>query len=198
MKTMGGYLDRIKALEQSDRSFVESTGGSFKNSGDRPKQLPVDGEISELFEKRSALLDRLRAGQRWLSIQHHLWLSDNPAANTAAADAEFSRVYRGWWDLDFQLRAKFGLEGCIFAPEGWCTEDFGCIGCVTAPPAAVVAQLSLRSVVMNNPKPVTEEDMEEFVDMFEAWRDRQETQHMGGPSDENLEDIQACESEMNK
>ncbi len=65
-------------------------------------------EISELSEKRAAILDRMRKGQSWLSDQHKRW---KLGATTAADDANFSKAWNGWWDLDYRLRADDGFQG---------------------------------------------------------------------------------------
>ena len=136
---MAGYLNKIKELQQSKRSSVVPRG-DIDGSGDGSQKPTEYCEISEISEKRSALLLRLRTGHDWLLEQHHLWQSSDPKA---ADDAAFSKAWAGWWDLDFQLRARYGLAGCIFAPVGKCSQDFGCIGCVDVPTPSVVAQLAL-------------------------------------------------------
>ena len=90
--------------------------------------------------ERSALLDRLRTGQAWLLDQHQRWQNDD---TTAATDAEFSRVWNGWWELDDRLRAEHGFQGCVFGPNGICPEGFPCQGCADLPVPGVVAHLEL-------------------------------------------------------
>ena len=96
--------------------------------------------LTLLHQDTEALLDRLRTGQRWLTDQHQRW--QNNDAN-AANDAEFSRVWNAWWNLDDQLRADHGFEGCVCGPDEVCPEGFPCQGCAEMPAPAVVAQLAL-------------------------------------------------------
>ena len=101
--------------------------------------------IALLAEPASAetLLDRLRKGHSWLLAQHQRWQADD---TSAADDEAFSRAWNGWWDLDYRLRAEYGLAGCIHGPKEKCPEGFGCIGCVEAPEPSVVAQLELAGM----------------------------------------------------
>ena len=87
-----------------------------------------------------ALLTRLRNGLSWLWEQHQRWQSGD---YTAADDAAFSRVWNGWWELDWRLRTEHGFTGCIYGPDWKCPEGFGCIGCMDGPSPCVVAQLEL-------------------------------------------------------
>ena len=86
------------------------------------------------------LLARLKVGHSWLLLQHGLWQSGDP---NAANDAEFSRVWNGWWTLDARLRVNHGFQGCIFGSDESCPEGFPCQGCADAPAPAVGAQLAL-------------------------------------------------------
>ena len=140
---MGGYLDRIKEIEQFKQSSPMPREAPIGHPDDGLKQPTVYCEISELCEERSALLDRLRTGSRWLADQHQRWQAGD---TNAADDAEFSRVWNGWWELDNQLRAGHGFQGCIHAPGGSCPEEFGCHGCTDTPAPAVAAQLALLGV----------------------------------------------------
>ena len=90
-----------------------------------------------------ALLTRLRNGQSWLLDQHQRWQSGD---STAADDAAFSKAWNGWWELDWQLRAEYGLAGCIHGSSGTCPNGFGCMGCVEVPAPSVVAQLELVEI----------------------------------------------------
>jgi len=100
----------------------------------------IDCEKSELSEKRSALLYQLRKGQSWLLDQHSRWQS---ADTTSADDAEFSRVWNGWWELDHQLRTDHGFQGCIYGPDGACPDGFPCQGCTDILTSNIVVQLEL-------------------------------------------------------
>ena len=88
----------------------------------------------------TVLLTRLRIGQSWLLDQHQRWQSDD---NTAVDDAEFSRVWNGWWELDHRYRADYGFQGCIYKTDGTCPDGFPCQGCADLPAPTVVAQLVL-------------------------------------------------------
>ena len=121
----------------------KSTSGTFGTPIAR--QSPRKNASSPADEK-AALLDRLRSGSQWLADQHERWLADD---TTADNDAAFSKAYAGWFDLEFQFRAKYGLAGCIFGPEGKCSEDFGCIGCVTAPPVEHTAGIMSQTPFAN-------------------------------------------------
>ena len=92
----------------------------------------------------TVLLTRLRNGHEWLLDQHEHWQSDD---STAVDDAEFSRVWDGWSDLDYQLRSSHGFQGCIYAPDGVCPEGFPCQGCADLPTPGVVARLELTGIV---------------------------------------------------
>ena len=87
----------------------------------------------------TVLLTRLRVGQAWLLDQHSRWPDDT----TAADDAEFSRVWNGWRELDHQLRSGHGFRGCIYKPDGTCPFGFPCEACADLAVPGVVAQLKL-------------------------------------------------------
>ena len=88
----------------------------------------------------TVLLTRLRNGHEWLLDQHERWLSDD---TTSADDAEFSRVWNGWWELDHRLRVDHGFQSCIYGPDGACPDGFPCQGCADLAVPGVVAQLEL-------------------------------------------------------
>jgi len=142
---MAGYLDKLREMEQSkhgsDTDLRDPGSGGQSPSNDAPKgfQLSLDCEKSELSEKRSALLDQLRKGQSWLLDQHSRWQSGD---TTSADDAEFSRVWNGWWELDHRLRSAHGFKGCIYKPDGTCPDGFPCQGCALPTPS-IVAQVVL-------------------------------------------------------
>ena len=143
---MAGYLDKLREMEQSKHGFdtdlTDPGSGGQSPSNDAPKgfQLSLDREKSELSEKRSALLYQLRKGQSWLLDQHSRWQS---ADTTSADDAEFSRVWNGWWELDHQLRTDHGFQGCIYGPDGACPDGFPCQGCTDILTSNIVVQLEL-------------------------------------------------------
>ena len=86
------------------------------------------------------LIARLQVGQTLLLDHHHRWQASD---SSAASDAEFSRVWNAWWDLDEQLRTDFEFQGCVFGTVESCPAGFPCQGCADLPAPAVVAQLSL-------------------------------------------------------
>ena len=92
----------------------------------------------------TVLLTRLRIGQVWLLDQHEHWQSDD---TTSADDAEFSRVWNGWWELDRLLRADHGFKGCIYKPDGTCPDGFPCQGCTDLAVPGVAAQLELTATM---------------------------------------------------
>ena len=96
---------------------------------------PVQGDGSQ-----SVLLARLQSGHNWLIDQHQRWQSGDA---TSVTDEEFSRVWNGWWELDEELRADLGFQGCIYGPEGNCPEGLPCQGCSSIPAPALAAQLAL-------------------------------------------------------
>ena len=100
-----------------------------------PLDRPPEGETE---------LRRLRKGHSWLLDQHQRWQSGD---TTAVDDAEFSRVWNGWWELDHQLRADYGFQGCIYGPIGVCPEGFPCQWCADLPTPGVVARLELTGIV---------------------------------------------------
>ena len=95
---------------------------------------------TEPSEQGVDLITRLRNGHQWLLDQHQRWQSDD---NTAADDAEFTRALNGWWELDRQLRADHGFQGCIYSPDVLCPDGFPCQGCAYLLAPTVVAQLVL-------------------------------------------------------
>ena len=97
---------------------------------------PAKNEIPD----STVLLTRLRVGQSWLLDQHSRWQSDDI---TSADDAEFSRVWNGWWELEHRLRADHGFQGCIYGSHGVCPDGFPCQGCANLPIPSVVAQVVL-------------------------------------------------------
>ena len=88
----------------------------------------------------TVLLTRLPIGQVWLLDQHEHWQSDD---TTSADDADFSRGWNGWRELDHRLRANYGFQVCIYKPDGTCPDGFPCEGCADLAVPGVVAQLEL-------------------------------------------------------
>ncbi len=128
---MPGYLERINKLKMAGK--LESTPNTPSRGGD------LGNETNEINEKRPDILDRLHEGHSWLVTHHTSWLMGD---SNAASDAEFSRVWNGWWELDRHLRDQYGFKGCISGALG-CPPGFPCQGCADAPTPAVTAQLAL-------------------------------------------------------
>ena len=99
---------------------------------------------SSLSTSAKVLLRRLRAGQRWLTEQHRLWLADDPKA---ATDERFSWSLAAWDAMEQVFRCS-GYTGCIWGPDGHCPDDApvicdGCLGKAEAEPVTPAAQLEL-------------------------------------------------------
>ena len=128
------YLDIAK---QALRRHI----GQVRES--RPERY-VFNELNEFngndSDEERCLITRLQAGQTWLLDQHHKWLAGDL---TAGSDAEFSRVWNRWWELDQLLRTDYEFQGCVYGDLGTCPEGFPCQGCADLPAPAVVAQLAL-------------------------------------------------------
>lgn len=135
---MPGYLNKIKRFQHDEKHDATNDAALY--------QFHLEYEIDEFNEKRSALLARLREGHIWLLDQHRRWQSGDL---TAVDDAEFSRAWNGWWELDHRLRADHGVRGCIYGPDNACPEGFPCQGCADLLAATVVAQLALAGAIGN-------------------------------------------------
>jgi hypothetical protein len=113
----------------------------LKTASQRLQQMEAVGVVEVATATNiKDLLARLKAGQKWLAVEHRLWITDDPQA---ASDAKFSAALAGWDSLERVFRCS-GYAGCIWGPGGSCPEDSPvlCDGCVmgTAKPAE---QLSL-------------------------------------------------------
>ena len=86
--------------------------------------------LAMLTEQTETILDRLRTGQVWLTSQHQRWQAGD---TTAANDAEFSRVWDGWWKLDIRLRSGHRFQGCIHGADGACPDGLPCQFCADVP-----------------------------------------------------------------
>ena len=134
-----------KWLKFSPRTPKYGSGNSIK----RPSATSDTGIADHSPAKNdipdsTVLLTRLRIGQVWLLDQHEHWQSDD---TTSADDAEFSRVWNGWWELDRLLRADHGFKGCIYKPDGTCPDGFPCQGCTDLAVPGVAAQLELTATM---------------------------------------------------
>jgi len=98
------------------------------------------------FEEHS-LITLLRTDQEWLVDQHQKSQSGD---YTAASDAEFSRAWNAWWELDERLRTDYGFQGCVCGPESTCPDGFPCLGCSDVTTPSVVAQVALTSATSSD------------------------------------------------
>lgn len=137
-------LDRPPETEQELRRLID-------HLADKAAFYSWTAPIMERTDTdESGALARLLAGHLWLFDQHQKWQTDDASA---VNDEEFSRVWRGWWELDQQLRAD-GFQGCIYGPDGTCPKGFPCQGCSDVPTPGVAAQLALGSGGLKVEKPV--------------------------------------------
>ena len=126
-------------------TFTDQSEGMPQYGGSKSVKRPSDPGISDHSPAKhdipdsTVLLTRLRVGQAWLLDQHSRWPDDT----TAADDAEFSRVWNGWRELDHRLRSDHGFKGCIYKPDGACPFGFPCEACADLAVPGVVAQLEL-------------------------------------------------------
>jgi len=131
-------------------TFTDQAEGMPQYGGGKSVKRPSDTAISDHPPAKHDIPDstvpltRLRDGQSWLLDQHSRWQSDD---TTSADDAEFSRVWNGWWELDHRLRSDHGFKGCIYKPDGTCPDGFPCQGCADLAVPGVVAQLKLTAAM---------------------------------------------------
>jgi hypothetical protein len=137
---MPGYLDRINKLKLTGQLDTTSNTLIRDNWGNNERNELNERTIPINTEGCSVILDRLLAGQIWLLDQHHQWQASDL---TAASDAEFSRAWNAWWELDERLRTDYGFQGCVCGPESTCPDGFPCLGCSDVTTPSVVAQLAL-------------------------------------------------------
>ena len=103
--------------------------------------------VSELSTSAKELVRQLRASQKWLTVQHRLWLAGD---RLDGDDAKFSRILDDWGLLEQVLR-RTGFGGCIWAPGGRCPADAPvvCDGCTESAQSKVVVQLGLEGVAQS-------------------------------------------------
>jgi len=101
---------------------------------------------SELSTSPKELLRRLRAGQRWLTEQHRLWLDDD--SHPAHGD-KFSAALAARDQLERVFRCS-GYKECIWGPSGHCPEDAPliCDGCVNNRRLSPRSRIVYRSEVL--------------------------------------------------
>ena len=108
--------------------------------------------MTSVFEMSISAKDsvrQLRAGHRWLTEQHRLWLAGD---RLDGDDAKFSRILDAWGLLEQVLR-RTGYGGCIWAPGGRCPADAPviCDGCTESAQSESVVQWGLEGVAQSNP-----------------------------------------------
>jgi len=106
--------------------------------------------MTSVFEMSISAKDsvrQLRAGHRWLTEQHRLWLAGD---RLDGDDAKFSRILDDWGLLEQVLR-RTGYGGCIWAPGGRCPADAPviCDGCTESAQSEAVVQLDLEGVAQS-------------------------------------------------
>ena len=102
--------------------------------------------ISELSTSAKELVRQLRASQKWLTVQHRIWLADDHD-RLDGDDAKFSHILDDWGLLEQVLR-RTGYGGCIWAPSSRCPADAPviCDGCTDPIRSEAVVQLGLEGI----------------------------------------------------
>ena len=102
--------------------------------------------VSELSTSAKELVRQLRASQKWLTVQHRIWLADDHGRLDGDA-AKFSRILDNWGLLEQVLR-RTGYGACIWAPGLLCPADAPviCDGCTEATQPEAVVQLGLEGI----------------------------------------------------
>ena len=105
--------------------------------------------ISELSTSAKELVRQLRASQKWLTVQHRIWLA-NDHDRLDGDDAKFSRILDDWGLLEQVLR-RTGFGGCIWAPGSRCPADAPviCDGCTDPTQSEAVVRLGLEGVAQS-------------------------------------------------
>ena len=103
--------------------------------------------MTSVFEMSISAKDsvrQLRAGHRWLTEQHRLWLAGD---RLDGDDAKFSRILDDWGLLEQVLR-RTGYGGCIWAPGLLCPADAPviCDGCIAPTQTKAAVQLGLEGI----------------------------------------------------
>ena len=103
--------------------------------------------VSELSTSAKESVRQLRASQKWLTVQHRIWLADNHGS-LDGDDAKFSRILDNWGLLEQFLR-RTGFGGCIWAPSGRCPEDAPviCDGCTAPTQSEAVVRSGLEGIL---------------------------------------------------
>jgi hypothetical protein len=104
---------------------VKTAYNSLRNANPDVVRLVRVGELSE-----EILLERLRNGQRWLTVELEKWATDKP---DAASDADFQKALDGWVAMEVQLREQHGYLGYIHGEGQRCPGNsvVSCEGCVS-------------------------------------------------------------------
>ena len=102
--------------------------------------------VSELSTSAKELVRQLRASQKWLTVQHRIWLADDHD-RLDGDDAKFSRILDDWGLLEQVLR-RTGFGGCIWAPSSRCPADAPviCDGCIAPTQTKAAVQLGLEGI----------------------------------------------------
>ena len=103
--------------------------------------------MTSVFEMSISAKDsvrQLRAGHRWLTEQHRLWLEGD---RLDGDDAKFSCILDDWGLLEQVLR-RTGYGGCIWAPGLLCPADAPviCDGCIAPTQTKAAIQLGLEGI----------------------------------------------------
>ena len=103
--------------------------------------------MTSVFEMSISAKDsvrQLRAGHRWLTEQHRLWLAGD---RLDGDDAKFSHILDDWGLLEQVLR-RTGYGGCIWAPGLLCPADAPviCDGCIAPTQTKAAVQLGLEGI----------------------------------------------------
>ena len=103
--------------------------------------------VSELSTSAKESVRQLRASQKWLTVQHRIWLAGD---RLDGDDTKFSRILDDWGLLEQVLR-RTGYGGCIWAPGGRCPADAPviCDGCTESAQSEAVVQLGLEGVAQS-------------------------------------------------
>ena len=105
--------------------------------------------VSEPPTSAKESVRQLRASQKWLTVQHRIWLADD-YDRLDGDDAKFSRILDDWGLLEQVLR-RAGFGGCIWAPCGRCPADAPvvCDGFTESAQSEAVVQLGLEGVAQS-------------------------------------------------
>ena len=100
--------------------------------------------VSEPPTSAKELVRQLRASQKWLTVQHRIWLAGD---RLDGGDTKFSRILDDWGLLEQVLR-RTGYRSCIWAPGLLCPADAPviCDGCIAPTQTKAAVQLGLEGI----------------------------------------------------